>query len=297
MSTYNQAQVEVKFGDWISEGFRMFIEQWQAWVLQALVMIAVLLVLMGIEFVGFFAVAAVLGAALGDSSAVLIIALLPAFLTISMIAGSGLVCGMFKSAFKQLQGGTVELADLFSGMDRFLPVVLAQLCIAVMTMVGLLFCVVPAFIVAGLFYFTLPLIIHRNLGVADAMRTSFELAKKNILMFTLFALVVGILAQVGSYACYVRIASHFSSAVHDWSSRLPGLLWRPGRADVRATAGKPRELCDPAARLCCSSNGLASKRGPAPRGAMPVLPDTCAAGSPVLPFLWCRGELGPTAYR
>jgi uncharacterized membrane protein len=94
-------------------------------------------------------------------------------------------------------------------MDRFVPVVVAQLCIGALTMVGALFCIIPAFIVAGLFYFTIPLIIHRNLGVMEAMRTSIELTKQNILMFTLFALVVGIISQVGSYACYVGLLATF----------------------------------------------------------------------------------------
>jgi uncharacterized membrane protein len=209
MSMNSPVAVEVKFGDWISEGFRMFTEQWQAWVLQALVMIAALLVIVAVEYVAFFFVVAVVAAALGDSSVVLILVLLPAFLTLSMIAGSALVCGMYKSAFKQLLGGRVELGDLFSGMDLFVPVVLAQLCVGALTFVGVLFCIVPAFIVAGLFYFTLPLIIHRRLGVIDAMRTSFELAKQNLLMFTLFALVVGILVQAGSYLCYVGLLATF----------------------------------------------------------------------------------------
>src|SRR5215469_3620593 len=163
MSMNNPAQVEVKFGDWISEGFRMFIEQWQAWVLQSLVMIIVLFAIMAIEFFGFFGVAALAGTTLGDSSVVLILLLLPLFLGLSIILGSALVCGMYKSAFKQLRGGRIELNDLFSGLDRFLPVVLAQLLIGALTLVGALCCIIPAYIVAGLFYFTMPLIIDRNL--------------------------------------------------------------------------------------------------------------------------------------
>jgi hypothetical protein len=209
MSMNNSMPVEVKFGDWISEGFRMFVEQWQAWVLQSLVMIAVLFLLMAVEFLGFLGVAALLGTTLGDSSGVLILLLLPVLLTVSLILGSVLVCGMYKSAFKQLQGGKVELGDLFSGVDLFLPVVLAQLCVGALTFAGMLFCIIPGLIVAGLFYFTIPLIIHRNLGVFDAMRTSFELTKQNIVMFTLFAFVVQLLSQVGQYACYVGLLATF----------------------------------------------------------------------------------------
>lgn len=209
MSSYNQARVDVKFGDWISEGFRMFVEQWQAWVVQTLVLIAVLLALMFLEAIGFIAISALLGLALGDASPVLILIMLPLLLGIALIVSSGLVCGMYKSAFKQLTGGRIELSDLFSGMDSFLPVVLAQLCIGVLSVVGLLFCIIPAYIVGGLLYFTVPLIIHRNLSVSEALGTSFEVTKQNILMFTLFAFVVAIIAQIGSYACYVGLLATF----------------------------------------------------------------------------------------
>lgn len=206
---YNPVKVEVKLGDWISEGFRMFAEQWQAWVLQTLVVVVILFVLMAIEFLGFIAVATVLGTTLGDASPVLILMMLPVFLSVSMIVGSGLICGMYKTAFKQLQGGKIELGDLFTGMDRFVPVMLAQLCIGVLTMVGFVLCIIPAFIVAGLLYFTMPLIIHKKLNVFEAMGMSIEVTKQNLLMFILYAFLVQLISQVGSYACYIGLLATF----------------------------------------------------------------------------------------
>jgi uncharacterized membrane protein len=70
-------------------------------------------------------------------------------------------------------------------------------------------CYLPAFVVAGLTYFTLPLIVRKNVGVLDALTQSKDVAKKDWIMFTLFAFVVSLIAQVGVYACYVGIIFSF----------------------------------------------------------------------------------------
>jgi uncharacterized paraquat-inducible protein A len=75
----------------------------------------------------------------------------------------------------------------------------------VLAAIGAMLCVIPAFIVAGLFFFTLPLIVERDLGVFEAMRASSDVTKRNLLMFTLFAFVVQLIASAGSYACYIGL--------------------------------------------------------------------------------------------
>ncbi len=46
---------------------------------------------------------------------------------------------------------------------------------------------------------------YPNLGVTDAMRASYEVTRQNLLMFTLFAVVLPLLAGLGAFACYVGL--------------------------------------------------------------------------------------------
>ena len=76
-------------------------------------------------------------------------------------------------------------------------------------MTGAIFCILPGLVVAGLLYFTIPLIVERNLGVIEALQTSFEKTKRAWFMFTLWAIVVNLLAQLGVVACGVGLLASF----------------------------------------------------------------------------------------
>jgi uncharacterized membrane protein len=113
--------------------------------------------------------------------------------------------GMYRTAFKQLKGGGIGVRDLFSAGDRFLPMLGATIVIAILAMVGFLLCIVPGYIALGMLFFTVPLVVERRVGVFEALGLSWEIGKQNVLMFTLFALLVGLIASAGSYACYVGL--------------------------------------------------------------------------------------------
>jgi hypothetical protein len=127
----------------------------------------------------------------------MIIVLMP--LTVLLLGGA------YRAAFKQLRGGRVEFRDLFSARDCYWRLLGATLLHSLLVFIGSMLCVIPGFIVLGLFVFTLPLIVERNLGVFEAMRASRDVTQRNLLMFTLFAFVVQLIASVGSYACYVGL--------------------------------------------------------------------------------------------
>jgi hypothetical protein len=117
--------------------------------------------------------------------------------------------GLFKGAFKQLRGGRLAFRDLFSGGDCFLPVLGEMILVGLLTMIGAALCVIPGLIVAGLMMFTVPLTVERRLGVIEAMRESYELTKNNMLLFTLFALLLQLIVGAGSYACYVGLLATY----------------------------------------------------------------------------------------
>lgn len=208
----------VKLGDWISEGWKMFTEQWKPWVLLALGFLAVLLGPTLIFMIVFYAVliASMISQAGSQNPDAF-----PLFLVLVMYAGlfgmmlllmpaiAYLMGGMYRAAFKQLQGGTLEFRDLFSAKDCFPRVLGAMLLISILTFIGLLLCVIPALIVQTMFVFTIPLIVHRNMSIGEAMRISMEVTKSNLFMFFVFFFVVQLIVSAGSYVCYVGMLATY----------------------------------------------------------------------------------------
>lgn len=192
----------------------MFTEQWKGWVTMSLglFMAVVVPIVAFVLFMYVMLIATV--TAQGQRGATpqmpvatilflylgmfgLIIVLMP--LTVLLMGGA------YRAAFKQLRGGRVEFRDLFSARDCYWRLLGAMLVHFVLVSLGMILCIIPAFIVSGLLFFTMPLIVERNLGVFEAMRASREITQPNLLMFTLFAFVVQLIASAGSYACYVGL--------------------------------------------------------------------------------------------
>jgi hypothetical protein len=209
-------KVEVRFGEWIAEGWRMFVEQWQTWVLMSLITFAVLLVpIIACYFVAFVVILAAAAAEGGRrgggggpeamGAVLLFYFVIFAGAIIAALIQSYFTCGMYQAALKQLRGARLEVRDLFSAGNKFGRCLGASILIGICVMIGVILCIIPAFIVAGMLMFTIPLILDRNLRITDAMTTSWELGKQNMLMFTLYAFVVSLIAQAGAYACYIGL--------------------------------------------------------------------------------------------
>ena len=210
----NPAPPQVRLGDWIGEGWKMFTEQWKGWVTVSLGFFLSIVVPIGafimFMYVMMFATMSTQGPR-GAPPEVPMMTIL--FLYLGMFALIVvlmplmvlLMGGAYRAAFKQLRGGRVEFRDLFSARDCYWRLLGAVFIQSLLVSVGMMLCVIPGFIVAGLLFFTMPLIVERNLGVFEAMRASREVTQPNLLMFTLFAFVVQFLASAGSYACYVGL--------------------------------------------------------------------------------------------
>ncbi len=200
----------VKWGEWIGEGWQMFAEQWQQWVL--LMLVFILLIAVPVAPLYVFLIAAQMTTVNDSSSAEpspAIFLLMPLIYIVILGGSSFLMAGAYRAAFKQLRGGTIAISDLFSGGDVFLKVLGGFLLVVILSMIGAVFCILPAFVVAGLFAYTQPLIIDGRLGVIDAMKASFDRTKGSWLMFTLFVFVVSLLAQIGSVACGIGLLATF----------------------------------------------------------------------------------------
>lgn len=191
--------------EWIGEGWQMFAEKWQVWVLQMLIVGLIF----AVPAVPFYAMMIPMQlAATPDQPPQLPVLFLPLALGIGVLAvlgGAFFFSGLYKTAFKQLRGEPIAVGDLFSGGDVFLRVLGAFIAIAFFTILGFVLCILPAFAVGGLLYFTVPLIVARDLGIGKALSASYEATKANWLMFALFAFVASLLASLGQFACYIGL--------------------------------------------------------------------------------------------
>lgn len=201
----------VKWGEWIGEGWQMFVSQWQSWVV--LMLVFLIIIMIPVAPVYALLIGAQLAAATDNDvpaeAPAMIFAFLPIFYLVIILGSAFLMCGAYKAAFKQLRGGRIAVSDLFSGGDVFLKAAGGFVLTAILTGIGAVLCILPGLVVGGLLYFTMPLIVEKKLGVIEAMRTSFDRTKGQWLMFALFAIVIGILAQIGSVACGVGILATF----------------------------------------------------------------------------------------
>jgi len=195
---------KVRFGEWIGEGWNMFAEQWKVWVLNSLVLSLVTVVpVVGIYIFMMFVVAASSAGSGAAGLGVFMLALISLVVILLALLSIYLVGGMYHTAFKQLRGEAISTRDLFSAGDCFPTLLGAAFVVGILVMIGALLCIIPAFIVAGALYFTLPLVVERRLSVGEAIQTSRDATRGDLFMFVLFAFVVSLIAQAGSYLCYV----------------------------------------------------------------------------------------------
>lgn len=197
---------QVKWGEWINEGWQLFANRWQVWVPLMLVFVVVMLVPM----LPFYILAIGLDiTTASDPEAVQAPVFVPLFALlgglITMALATFMLGGVYRTAFKEIRGEQISLRDLFSGGDLTLKLLGAFLLVGLCVWIGLLLCIVPGFLAMGLFFFTIPLIVERRMGIVDAMKLSFETTRPNMWMFMLFAFVVALLASIGQLACYVGL--------------------------------------------------------------------------------------------
>ncbi|HJZ67230.1 MAG TPA: hypothetical protein VKF81_03715, partial [Blastocatellia bacterium] len=156
----NNAATQVRFGDWISEGWKMFTEQWKGWVKLSLAAFLVLvlptLALVVVMYIWMFVT--MLGQQHPGGAPpqmplatfvlfyVAILAMVIVLMPLAVLA----VGGAYRAAFKQLRGGQIEFRDLFSARDCYWRLLGAALLHLVLVSIGSLLCVIPGLIVSGL---------------------------------------------------------------------------------------------------------------------------------------------------
>ncbi|MBI2896646.1 MAG: hypothetical protein HYY06_24020 [Deltaproteobacteria bacterium] len=214
METATKPSVDI--GPWVSEGWKMFTAHWGTWVKMSLIMmLPVLFPMVGyiIGYIGFIQAMMPRPTAYGVYAGppefpawVFVVWGLSALgAIIGALITSYFQIGMWKAALKQARGGTPEMSDMKGNGHLYGRIFLANLAIGFLTFLGLLACYIGAFVVMGWYLYAIPLIIDRDLSIGEAMRQSKAATSQNLLMFILYAFLVGLISQVGAYACLVGL--------------------------------------------------------------------------------------------
>jgi hypothetical protein len=132
-----------------------------------------------------------------------VISLASAF--ISLVIGLGLI----RAALIILDGRSPEVSDLLSTKD-LVPYILASLLTGVIVVFGLVLCIIPGLIAGFLLQFFGYAIVDRRSDTGTgapssdpigAMRTSYEIASKNVGNLLVLALLCLVLNLVGALLC------------------------------------------------------------------------------------------------
>jgi hypothetical protein len=196
----------VRWSEWIGEGWQMFAVRWKVWVLQTLIIFLIFAVpiipiygwLIFLDFTGQ-----------SQQPPPMFIAFVLAAVPLFILASIYFWGGFWRTATKQLRGEDISVRDLFYGGTIFLQLLGASIPLGLLYIIGSLLCFFPAFIVQGLFHFAIPLIVDRRMSVGDAISASFSATKGHWVMFSLFAFVIYLLATAGVFLCYVGLLASY----------------------------------------------------------------------------------------
>lgn len=113
--------------------------------------------------------------------------------------------GMIRMASRQVLTGEVRIEDLFSVVDVGFQLLAGAVFYAAATFLGAMLCVVPGAIASGLLMFTLPLIVIARRPATEAVSESWRALAPQWLAATVFHLVLGVVAGIGSAICGIGL--------------------------------------------------------------------------------------------
>jgi hypothetical protein len=198
--------------EWISEAWNLFTKQWTVWVLMVLVMSVVVLTMYLVIYLPLFGIIMAMAPSIPQDGEIPtapafpvgIFLLFPVIFLAIICVMSWLTGGLYNTAFKQVRGERISVGDLFSGGKYFTRILGAALLIGIAAGIGSIL-VIPALIIAGLTFLTVPMIVEGGRGTIDAIKGSIEITKRDWLMFTLFAIALSFIASAGVYACGIGV--------------------------------------------------------------------------------------------
>ncbi len=113
--------------------------------------------------------------------------------------------GMVQMALAKLDGGSVDISQLFTGFGRFPHMLVGVAISTVAIYLGMFLLIVPGVFVAGALAFVPVLVVRQNLSGIEAIAKSWEVLKPHAFSMFGFMIVLGLLLVAGLLACGVGV--------------------------------------------------------------------------------------------
>jgi hypothetical protein len=116
------------------------------------------------------------------------------------------MAGLFKYYLKLIRGEGAGIGDAFSGFGPSIgQLVLLGLVMNILTIIGYILCLIPGIYLAVAWFFSIPLVIDKQMGFWQAMELSRKMVGKHWFLMFGFLLVYGLLVMAGIIACCIGI--------------------------------------------------------------------------------------------
>ncbi len=123
---------------------------------------------------------------------------------LGILLGGPLMGGLYLHFLRKIRGEHVRVETAFSGFSNsFLHLVLASFVTGVLTTLGFICLILPGIYLFVAWFFTLPLVIDKQLDFWPAMRLSRQTISKHWWKFLGFLLVLALVNLAGIIACCV----------------------------------------------------------------------------------------------
>jgi hypothetical protein len=193
---------------WPLVRFRVIKDAWGLYKRHALIWSATVLIMMAANACVDSVIFAILGKgrALGPGGFRLFLPAAGALGYILSTTVSGFFAGgMIRMAGQQIRGRAPRFEDLFSITDCWFDLVLVSFLIGLSTWAGLHLCIIPGFIIHGLFMLAIPLVVEGRLPATGALIQSWQALKSQWLTAAVFHWLLIIVAVSGILLCFFGV--------------------------------------------------------------------------------------------
>jgi len=122
------------------------------------------------------------------------------------IISAPLVAGFFIVAQKVERGEEkVEFKQFFKGFDQFADLLIASILSTIITIIGLIFCVLPGIYFMIAFSFYIPFVVFLKMDAIDSLKASLKVVNDNFIGVSVFMLALVALNVAGILFCGIGL--------------------------------------------------------------------------------------------
>jgi GYF domain 2 len=116
------------------------------------------------------------------------------------------MAGLFKYYLKLIRGENAGIGDAFSGFGPSIgQLILLSFVMNILMLIGYILLLIPGIYLAVAWFFSIPLVIDKQMGFWQAMELSRKMVSKHWFLMFGFLLVYGLLVMAGIIACCIGI--------------------------------------------------------------------------------------------